>query len=115
MQVSSDPRTRVYHALADPTRMRVMRLLVAAERRGCVSQLTDALGLPATKISKHVQVLVWAGLLTAERAGRRVWLTLRSGDPQIEYVQASLLATPDTGGQFAADLRRFIQAERQAG
>jgi predicted transcriptional regulator len=93
----------------------VMRLLVAAERRGCVSQLTEALGLPATKISKHVQVLVWAGLLKAERAGRRVWLTLCSGNPQIEYVQSSLLATPDSDGQFAADLRRFIQEESKAG
>lgn len=95
--------------------MRVVRLLAAADQRGCVSQLSEALGVPASKVSKHVQLLVWAGLLTAERSGRRVWLTLRSGDPQIEYIQAALLATPDLGGQFAADLQRLSQAEDKLG
>jgi predicted ArsR family transcriptional regulator len=95
--------------------MRIVRLLVAVDQRGCVSRLAEALGLSASKVSKHVQVLVWSGMLTAERSGRQVWLTVRTGAPQIEYIKASLLATPDTDGQFALDLRRFTQDEAKVG
>ncbi len=115
MQLSSDDRVRAYHALSDPTRLRVMRLLLTAERRRCVSELTEATGLPASKLSRHVQVLVWAGLLKAERSGRNVWLTPCSGDPQIEYIQASVLATADPEGQFQADLGRLAMGERAGG
>jgi len=111
MQQSADGRIRAYFALADLTRMRVMRVMAATDHRGCLTQLSEALGLPASKVSKHVQVLVWAGLLNAERSGRRVWLTPRRGDPQIDYIQASLLAAPDSGGQFESDLQRFLRAE----
>jgi DNA-binding transcriptional ArsR family regulator len=95
--------------------MRVMRLLVAADRRSCLSQLTATLGLPASKLSKHLQVLIWAGLLVPERAGRWVWLSLSHDDPQLEYVQASLLAMPDSDGEFEADLARFIQVGSKVG
>jgi DNA-binding IclR family transcriptional regulator len=90
-----------------------MRLLLTAERRGCVSELTEATGLPASKLSRHVQVLVWTGPLKAERSGRNVWLTPCSGDPQMEYIQASVLAAPDPAGQFQADLGRLAEAEHR--
>ena len=57
----------------------------------------------------HVSVLAWAGVLEAKREGRRVWLSLRRGDPQIDYLQASVLALPDAAGQFAADRMRSGQ------
>jgi len=66
--------------------------------------------VPASKLSKHVHVLIWAGMLVPERDGRWVWLSPRRDDPQIEYVQASLLAMPDSKGEFDADLARFQQA-----
>lgn len=113
MRQSMDPRTRAYFALTDLTRLRVARVLAVANRRACLTILVKALELPASMLSKHVQVLVWAGVLRAERVGRNVWLTPAEGDPQLEYLQASLLATPDAGGQFEADFRRFGQAEEE--
>jgi len=75
-----------------------------------VFDLVAATGLPASHLSKHVQVLVWAGLLRAERSGRRVWLTPVSGAPEIEHIYASVLAMPDVSGELEADLLRFVKA-----
>lgn len=109
MQFNKHPVTRAYFALSDFTRIRVVRLLATAARRGCLSDLSAALQVPAPQLSKHVHVLAWAGILGSMRDGRRVWLNIRNGDPQVDYLQASLLALPDSGGQFAVDLARFEQ------
>lgn len=107
MRATSDPRTRVFLALSDLTRLRLVRLLAAADTRGSVGRLAEALDLPPSKVSKHVGILAWAGLIAAHRDGRRVWLTLSSSTPENEYVLSAALAVPDGDGLFAGDLRRF--------
>lgn len=107
MRTASDPRTRAFQALSDLTRLRLVRLLATADARGSVGTLAEALELPPSKISKHVGILAWTGLVVAHREGRRVWLTLSSSAPENEYVLAAALSVPDADGLFAGDLRRF--------
>ncbi|MHB1134202.1 MAG: ArsR/SmtB family transcription factor [Chloroflexota bacterium] len=52
-------------ALADPTRLRIVSLLV--EREQCVCHLTEALGLSQGTISHHMGVLKRAGLVRDRR------------------------------------------------
>lgn len=52
-------------ALAEPTRLRAVELLSAAPRRA--GELSEALGVTAPAMSKHLRVLLRAGIVSAER------------------------------------------------
>jgi DNA-binding transcriptional ArsR family regulator len=52
-------------ALADPARLRVVELLSAAPRRA--GELADDLGVPPPTMSKHLRVLLDAGVVVDER------------------------------------------------
>jgi DNA-binding transcriptional ArsR family regulator len=60
---------RVFGALADPTRRRVLEAVAA---RGEATATDVAAGLPVSRqaVSKHLVVLQDAGLVAARRAGR---------------------------------------------
>jgi ArsR family transcriptional regulator len=62
---------RVFKALADPGRVRIVNLLANAEGATCVCDLTEPLGLSQPTVSFHLKKLVEAGLL--EREQRGVW------------------------------------------
>lgn len=62
--VMSDPVT-FCRALADPTRWRVVRLVL--EDALCVCELADILEMPQSSVSSHVQVIRKAGLLESEK------------------------------------------------
>jgi DNA-binding transcriptional ArsR family regulator len=57
--------TPLLQALADPTRLGVVQLLSSGPRRA--GELADALSLSAPTMSKHLRVLLRAGVVTDER------------------------------------------------
>lgn len=61
--------------LADPVRLRIVKLLVLRRAELCVCHLTGALALPQSTISRHLAVLRSAGLVTARRDGK--WMHYR--------------------------------------
>lgn len=62
---------RVFKALGDPTRVRLLSLIAAsASGEMCVCDLTDPVGLSQPTISHHMKVLAEAGLVTREQRGR---------------------------------------------
>ncbi len=62
---------RVFRALADPHRVRIVNLLANAPGPACVCDLTPELGLSQPTVSFHLKKLVEAGLLRRERRG--IW------------------------------------------
>ena len=59
-------------ALAHPVRLEAFRLLVMREPDGLTTgQLVEASGLSQSTFSTHLAVLVKAGLVTSEKAGRQ--------------------------------------------
>ena len=52
-------------ALADPTRWRIVRLVM--DRALCVCELADILEMPQSSVSSHVQVIRKAGILESEK------------------------------------------------
>ena len=108
MQIESTMR-----ALADPTRLRVMRLLSAMEL--AVGELAQVLGQSQPRVSRHVAILCDAGLAERHREGS--WVFLRAavgnerGNPVGEAV-SRLLATaeredPDFAAVCAEDRRQL--------
>ncbi len=55
----------LFQALADPTRLGVVQLLSAGPRRA--GELAAAAGVPPPAMSKHLRVLLEAGVVTDER------------------------------------------------
>jgi ArsR family transcriptional regulator len=66
---------RLFHALSDPTRLRIVELLRHGER--CVCDLTEALGAAQSRLSFHLKVLKDAGLVSDRREGRWIYYELR--------------------------------------
>jgi ArsR family transcriptional regulator len=66
---------RLFHALADPTRLRIVQLLRHGER--CVCDLTEAADAAQSRLSFHLKVLKDAGLLVDRRDGRWVYYQLQ--------------------------------------
>ena len=68
--------TKLFKALSDPTRLRIMYLLITAKAEICICELMDALGIPQYNISKHMKELKHAGIVKERREGRFVFYSL---------------------------------------
>lgn len=61
---------RFFRALGDPTRLRLLNLLLQGEQS--VTELVEAVGAPQGRISTHLGCLRWCGLVTSRREGRQM-------------------------------------------
>ncbi|HBE73219.1 MAG TPA: ArsR family transcriptional regulator [candidate division Zixibacteria bacterium] len=61
---------KLFRALGDPTRLRIVKMLEGGEL--CVCQLTAALGMGQSRISRHLAILKDCGLIEARRQGKWV-------------------------------------------
>jgi ArsR family transcriptional regulator, arsenate/arsenite/antimonite-responsive transcriptional repressor len=72
MAKSSDPDIQLLAALADSTRMEILREL-AGSPEVCACDFTDCCDVSQPTISHHLKVLRDAGAVTSERIGNRVY------------------------------------------
>jgi ArsR family transcriptional regulator len=80
---------RVFKALGDPTRVRLLSLIAAhSEGEACVCDLIDPIGLSQPTVSHHLKQLVQAGLITREQRGR--WSYYRVIQPALDALADSL-------------------------
>lgn len=81
------------HALADPTRLRILQVLSHGEH--CVCEIRAHLdSVPGNLLSHHLRVLREAGLVESKRSGR--WVHYRICEGALEEVCAAL---PKHGSQ----------------
>jgi ArsR family transcriptional regulator len=117
------PLLETLRALADPTRLRIMRLLASMEL--AVGELAQVLGQSQPRVSRHVKILCDAHL--AERRREGAWVFLRTAGagsraiPPLAEAVARVLALaeqddPVFAGQCAEDRAHLgaIRAARQA-
>lgn len=104
--------TKVYAALADPTRLRILALLRDGEV--CVCHIHASLDVPQPTASRHLAYLRKAGLVDARRAG--IWmhyrLTPQSNPVVAAVVSASLHALSHTDASVKDERR--LHVARQA-
>jgi ArsR family transcriptional regulator len=70
---------RLFKALADPHRVRIVNLLATSSDPVCVCELTGPLGLSQATVSHHLKKLVQAGLLEREQRGTWAYYSLDRG------------------------------------
>jgi ArsR family transcriptional regulator len=73
---------KIFKALADPTRLRIMLLLQVREL--CVCELTYILKMEQSRVSHHMRILREAGLAEDIRQGR--WMIYRIPAGSREFV-----------------------------
>ncbi|MEP2735702.1 MAG: metalloregulator ArsR/SmtB family transcription factor [Erythrobacter sp.] len=106
-------------ALADPTRLRIVRLLGAMEL--AVGELAQVLGQSQPRVSRHVGILCDAGLAERRREGSWVFLRAPAADEATSPANAAVIRFLDAAesqdlelASQCADDRRKLNAIRSA-
>ena len=97
--MSANELLSVLKAVAEPTRLRMLELLLgwegpragpvrSGERGLCLSDLELLVGLPHALVSHHLRILKEAGLVETERRGR--WTVYRPRPERVAMVAESL-------------------------
>jgi ArsR family transcriptional regulator len=85
----ADALARVFKALADPARLRLLSMITNAEGgEVCVCDLTVGFQLTGPTISHHLKVLREAGLIEGDRRG--TWIYYRAVPSAMQAASAAL-------------------------
>jgi ArsR family transcriptional regulator len=95
------PLDRLFRALADPTRLRLINLM--AEQEICVCYFVEVIDAPQPKISRHLAYLRRLGIVSARREGK--WMHYRLAMPGDSHAAAILKTTVDA-------LKRDVDLQR---
>jgi ArsR family transcriptional regulator len=74
----------IFKALADDTRVRVLKLLGSGEL--CVCEIAAALGLEQPRLSFHLRILKEAGMVMDRRQERWILYRLNDGDMFLRFL-----------------------------
>jgi ArsR family transcriptional regulator len=86
---SAERLARMFKALGDPTRVRLLSLIAAhSGGEACICDLTDPVGLSQPTVSHHMKQLVDAGLVTREQRGK--WAFYAVQTDTLELLSKSL-------------------------
>lgn len=105
-RVAVEP-TAYFQALSDPIRVRIIRLLAESGAEACLCDLSDSLGEPDYKLSRHVKVLRQSGMLSAEKEGRWVYHKVIREIASLKHLYSAVQSLPDTDKVYAADLKKL--------
>jgi ArsR family transcriptional regulator len=97
---------RLFAALADPTRLRLLNLMHS--REVCVCYFVEILNLGQPKISRHLAYLRNAGIVSARRDGKWMHYSIQlPTDPRARAVLDATLLSFQTDAAMQADLARL--------
>src|SRR3982751_6591504 len=100
------PLTRLFRALGDETRLRIVALLSHGEL--CVCHLEAALDLNQSTASRHLGILKSAGIVDSRRAGTWVYYAITAQDhATVAKALAVLTATFGAERALRADHARL--------
>lgn len=100
---------RLFAALADPTRLRLLNLM--AGREVCVCYFVEILKQGQPKISRHLAYLRNAGIVSARREGKWMHYSIqRPNDAAAKSILDAALATFAENAEMQSDLTRLDRA-----
>lgn len=74
MENSYQMTARIFKALGDENRIKILTLLHTGER--CACRLQEALNISQPTLSHHMRILLDAGLISARKDGKWIYYTL---------------------------------------
>lgn len=105
------PLTKLFRALGDETRLRIVALLSHGEL--CVCHIEKALELSQPNISRHLGILRMAGIVDARRRG--TWVYYRLADQEHAAVQEMLSTLAKTFGAERAIRADHVKLKKSCG
>ncbi len=110
LALNVQPVSRLFKALGDETRLRIVALLAHSEF--CVCHLEAALELTQSTTSRHLAVLRNAGVVESRRAGAWIFYRLVDrADPDCEQQLAALISTFVERSEIGRDVERLLAAK----
>lgn len=109
--IGLDPMVAALRAAGEDTRLRLLALLATGELS--VSDLTDILGQSQPRISRHLKLMVEAGLLVRHREGAWAFFALAPQGQGGDLARALIAALDPDDAVLAADRQR-LKAVREA-
>lgn len=77
VKYDSQTLSSTFAALADPTRRRIIELLLEGEK--CVTEIADSFDMSLPAVSKHLRIIERAGLIERIKRGRYFHFKLAAG------------------------------------
>ena len=104
---------RVFKALGDPNRLRIVKML--GERELCVCEIREVLGLSTSTVSKHLTILRDAGLILDTKDGKWVnfRLNARAESPHVRSVLALMVKSFDDDEAVCEDRKKLKTVDRE--
>jgi ArsR family transcriptional regulator, cadmium/lead-responsive transcriptional repressor len=109
MTQEGDDADRLWAALGDPMRLRLLDLLL---ERGEATASSLAAAVPITRqgVAKHVAVLERAGLVEARRAGREVRFAVR--DDRLDQARREMARIASRWNERLVAIKQIAEGER---
>ena len=96
----------VFKALSDPTRLRIMKLLLTSGKEICGCEFVDSLQVPQYNLSRHLDILKQAGVVTERKEGR--WVYYSGCVDQSRFCKDICRGVQQAKGKiFTEDLKRL--------
>jgi len=73
-----EKKARLYHALGEPTRLRILLHLLGKKEPLCICHLSRHLGKDQSVVFRHIQLLREAGLVLTQKQGPFLYCRLKN-------------------------------------
>jgi ArsR family transcriptional regulator len=104
----------MFRAFSDPTRLRILHLLLDGEK--CVGDLVEILRMQQPKVSRHLAYLRRAGLVDARRDGLWIHYSLTTARTAFQKnLVACLESCFEDVPEIKADRKRAEQVKKSGG
>lgn len=91
-----EERAKVFKALCDERRQRILELLHGGEKCACV--LMEEMGMPQSSLSYHMKILCESGIVTSREEGKWTHYQIsRQGSEKAVALLRAITATEETG------------------
>ena len=93
-----EERTKVFKALCDERRQRILELLHGGEKCACV--LMEEMGMPQSSLSYHMKILCESGIVTSREEGKWTHYQIsRQGSEKAVALLKTITATEETDAE----------------
>ena len=112
MTASIKEKTRLFKALSDPNRLRILKMLQSKSL--CVCEIKDVLNLATSTVSKHLSILRDTGFIIEEKDGKWVnyMINPMPADLRISSVLSSLDFWISDDSQIISDKQKIKKVDR---
>ena len=95
METIYEQRARVFKALCDARRQRILELLHGGEKCACV--LIDEMSMPQSSLSYHMKILCDSGIVVSREEGKWTYyrISRRGSEQAIVLLREITAAAPD--------------------